>query len=249
MTSIFRFSIRICVVDFRWFDDIFPIDSCCPGDLEIRSREKCVCTYLALIGKLILRTFPRCSANITDSTLFVDSRSIDALESSARICVRRHVAEFLKKKRTDTQNLSFHVCAISRSSDFSPSFDTAMPHPVITRANDSNWKFVGRDLTSYFNRPILWWSDHPVVGTIVYVTVYCFLPLVHHNSSNVRIFVKWSLHDPYIYMYVYVYMYINRSRELEGEAAKRPTSLAIDRNDICIPYVPSPFAFDRSSST
>jgi len=161
--------------------------------------------------------------------------------------MRRHVAEPLKRKRTDTQNLSFHVCAISRSSDFSPSFNTAMPHSVITRANDSNWKFVGRDLTSHFNRPILWWSDHPVVGMIV--TVYCFLPLVHHNSSNVRIFVKGSLHDPYLYVCVCVYVYQSFERELEGEAAKRPTSLAIDRNDICIPYVPSPFAFDRSSST
>lgn len=44
-------------------------------------------------------------------------------------------------------------------------------------------------------------------------------------------FCKFSLSEAYtrsvcIYMYVYVYMYINRSRELEGEAAKRPTSLA-----------------------
>lgn len=130
--------------------------------------------------------------------------------SNARICVRRHVARPLKRKRTGTQILSYHVCATSHSSDSSPSFDIANA-PCSTRANDSNWKYAGRDLTNHFNRPTLWRSDHPIAATIVYVTVYRFLPLVHHDSANFHK-VK-SVRSVCACVYMYVCMCVSIVRE------------------------------------
>lgn len=176
----------------------------------------------ALIGKLILRTSPRRSANITGGTLFADSRSIGALVSNARVYVRRHVAEPLKRKRTDTQILSFHVCATSRSSDSSPSFNTAM----ITRANNSTWKYVGS------NEPLQ--TIDSLANQTIQLQERSFTASCHLHITILRIFIS----EAYT-----IRMYVHKSFERTRRGSCKTSlqlSQSIEMIFVFLIYVPSP---------
>lgn len=110
---------------------------------------------LALIGKLILRTSPHRSTNITDGTPIC--WSIGALVSNARIYVRRHVAASQEETHGYANPVLPRLCdlaflrflSILRYRDAAPSWSLAR---TIRTENTLDAK---TPLTNHFNRPTL----------------------------------------------------------------------------------------------